>query len=120
MWTPSGERIGNYTLGFLAPLEILFEYEDEPLTFTCYDIDGSLILAHVLCTEGKNSRYLLSATDERIIGELKEGRLDIFSALRQPRCWIVDFDPHMDILALWRISFEKVPKDHLPKPGVML
>ena len=37
------------------------------------------------------SRYLLVVTDQEFIDGLKAGRLDMLAALRQPRCWIVDF-----------------------------
>ena len=66
------------------------------------------------------SRYLLVVTDQEFIDGLKAGRLDMLAALRQPRCWIVDFGRGWEIKGLWLIAFDKVPKDHLPKPGAML
>jgi hypothetical protein len=106
-------------LGAIAPTEILFEFE-EPLTFLCRDRDGGLLLAHSLSAEPGRSRYLVSISDPRIITELKAGRLDVLGALRQPRCWIVEFGPGWEILDLWLIPFDEVPKDLLPKPGAML
>jgi hypothetical protein len=119
MWEPKGKAIDSATLGELRPEEVLFEFE-EPLTFTCRDRDGQMLLAHSLCAEGSMSRYLLVATDQEFIDGLRAGRLDMLAALRQPRCWIVDFGPGWEIKRLWLIAFEKVPKDHLPNPGAML
>jgi hypothetical protein len=107
------------SLGALVPTETLFEFE-EPLTFVCRDRDEQMLLAHSLCAEGGGSRYLAAVTDSRIIDDLKAGRLDILGALRQPRCWIVDFGPGWEIQLLWVIPFDKVPKEMLPRPGAML
>jgi hypothetical protein len=119
MWAPEGKRIENDSLGGLAPTEVLFEL-GEPLTFVCREIDGNPLLAHSICAEGKLARYLVSVIDERGIEELKAGRLDVLGALRQPRCWIVDFGPKWEIMGLWLVSFDRVPKELLPKPGSML
>ena len=119
MWEPDGKKIDTALLGELHPEEVLFAFE-EPLTFTCRDRDGQMLLAHNLCAEGSVSRYLLVVTDQEFIDGLKAGRLDMLAALRQPRCWIVDFGPNWETIGLWLIAFDKVPKDHLPKPGAML
>ena len=119
MWTPAGNEIAQDALGVLAPTDVLFEFE-EPLTFACRDRDGQLLLAHSLCAEGMLSRYLIVVTDERVIAELKAGRLDVLGALRQPRCWIADFGPEWEVKNLWSIPFDKVPVDVLPKPWAML
>ena len=82
--------------------------------------------SHNLCVSEGISRYLVSPIDARILGDLKAGRLDIYSALRQPRCWIADlvaadsFEHPWRIHALYRIDFDSVPKDHLPRPGAMI
>jgi hypothetical protein len=34
MWVPAGKQIEKDALGALAPVEVLFEFE-EPLTFVC-------------------------------------------------------------------------------------
>lgn len=119
MWIANGKSLGQDSLGALSPTEVLFEFE-EPLTFVCHDRDEQMLLAHSLSAEGGVSRYLVAATDPRIIDELKAGRLDLLGALRQPRCWIVDFGSGWDIQQLWLIPFENIPKDVLPKSGAML
>jgi hypothetical protein len=119
MWEPNGKAIDTATLGELHSEEVLFEFE-EPLTFVCRDRDDQMLLAHNLCAEGDVSRYLLVATDQEFIDGLKAGRLDILAALRQPRCWIVDFGSDWAIRRLWLTAVDKVSSDHLPKPGAML
>ncbi len=98
---------------------MLLEFE-EPLTFVCRDRDGYILLAQTLCAEVSLSRYLVVVTDQELVDGLKAGRMDFLAALRQPRCWIVDFGPNWVIRRLWLIALKKVPKDHLPKPGAML
>jgi len=119
MWVPTGKQIEKDALGDLTPVEILFEFE-EPLTFVCNDLDGQPLLAHSLCAEGALSRYLISVTDQRVVQELKAGRLDVLGALRQPRCWIADLGGKWEVVGLWLVSFDRVPKDHLPRSGAMI
>ena len=119
MWVPAGKQIEKDALGDLTPVEVLFEFE-EPLTFVCNGPDGQPLLAHILCDEGALSRYLISVTDQRVVQELKAGRLDVLGALRQPRCWIADLGANWEVVGLWLVSFDRVPKDHLPRPGAMI
>ena len=119
MWAPEGKPIDKKTLGALAPAEVLFEFE-EPLTFVCQDPEGQLLLAHSLCAEPDLSRYLVAVTDQEVIDGLKAGRVDVLGALRQPRCWIVDFGRGWEIVGIWSVLFDKIPKDLLPRAGAML
>ena len=119
MWAPDGKHIEKNSFGDLSPVEVLFEF-GEPLTFVCGDRDGQTLLAHNLCGESKLSRYLISVSDQRVIDDLKAGRIDLLEALSQPRCWIVDFGPGWHIEDLWQIPFDRVPKHLLPHAGAML
>ena len=125
MWDISGKSVDQDRLGALAPREILHEFGGEPLTFTADDPDGGLLLVHSLCVFDATSRYLVSPIDARLLKEMKAGRLDIHSALRQPRCWIVDLvaadaEPTWRVQSIHLIDFDAVPKDHLPRPGTMI
>jgi hypothetical protein len=120
MWAPVGRKIQSSELGLIEPEEILFEFGGEPLTFVARDPSGDLLLAHSLCVFDRTSRYLVSAVDERILGDLKSGRLELRSALRQPRCWVVDVQEDAAVRALWQVDFDSVPQDVLPRPGTML
>src|SRR5208337_2396920 len=119
IWEPNGTVADTSSLGDLRPEEVLFEFE-EPLTFTCCDRDGKVLLAHNLCAEGRISRYLLVATDQGIIDGLKAARLDMLAALRQPCCWIVDFGPGWEIQRLWHVPFEEIPTTMLPEANATL
>ena len=126
MWEPNGRVIDSEAIGSLELQESLFEFEGEALTFVAHDLDGDLLLVHNLCVADRVSRYLVSPIDSRILSDLKAGRLDVHSALRQPRSWIADVEvddtPESSwrIRTLYRIDFDSVPKDHLPRPGVMI
>ena len=119
MWVPDGKQIANDSLGDLVPVEVLFEFE-EPLTFVASDRDGQPLLVHSLCSEDAVSRYLIAVTDQGVIHELKAGRLDVLGALKQPRCWIADLGANWKLEAIWLLPFDRVPKDHLPRPGAMI
>jgi len=120
MWEPEGNRIGQDKLGSLEPREVLYEFEGEPLTFVADDPGGEALLLHSLVTFDRTSRYLVSAIDSRILGDLKAGRIDVLSALRQPRCWIADVAEDATIKTVWRIEFALVPEKVLPRPGAMI
>jgi hypothetical protein len=120
MWEPEGNKIGQDKLGSLEPKEILYEFAGEPLTFVADDPDGEPLLLHSLLAVDRISRYLVSAIDSRILRDLKAGRIDILSALRQPRCWIADVADDATINTVWRIEFASVPEKVLPRPGAMI
>jgi hypothetical protein len=119
MWVPEGTEIEKASLGEINPTEVLFEFE-QPLTFVCRDRDGQLMLAHSLSDEGGLSRYLVVVTDSRILEDLKAGRLDLLASLRQPRAWVADVGRGWEVMRLWLIPFDKLPKDILPRPGAMV
>ena len=120
MWKPEGDLINQEALGLLKPVEVLYEFECEFLTFVALDPNDEPLLVHNLCVFERTSRYLVSAIDPRILHDLKTGRIDILTALRQPRCWIADVAEDAEVKSLWRIDFDAVPADHLPSPGAML
>ena len=120
MWTPGGKTIEPTRLGTLEPSEVLYEFDGEPLTFVAQDPDDEPLLVHSLSVFERTSRYLASAIDSRILQDLKTGRIDLLTALRQPRCWIVDLADDASINALWRIDFGAIPERFLPRPGAML
>lgn len=120
MWDPQGTSLESGKLGSLEPVEILYEFSGEPLTFVALDPESAPLLVHSLSVFNRTSRYLVSAVDTRILGDLKEGRTDILTAVRQPRCWIADVADDASVRALWRIEFASIPEHVLPRPGAML
>jgi hypothetical protein len=120
MWKPEGELINREALGRMEPAEVLYEFDCVFLTYVALDHDDNPLLVHNLCVFERTSRYLVSAVDSRILHDLKTGRIDIVTALRQPRCWIADLAGDAKVQSLWRIDFDTVPADHLPRPGAML
>jgi hypothetical protein len=120
MWVPVGKALDESRLGSLEPTEVLYEFEGEPLTFVARDLDGEPLLVHNLCVFERASRYLVSAIDERVLQDLKAGRIDIRAGLRQPRCWIADVREDVSVKSLWRVEFGAVPANSLPRPGAMV
>src|SRR5437660_483211 len=110
MWQPIGKAVDRDRLGSLEPTEVLYEFSGEPLTFVAHDPDAELLLVHSLCASERTSRYIVSALDARILRELKGGRIDLVTALRQPRCWLADLADDATIQSLWRIEFGSIPE----------
>lgn len=120
MWEPEGNKIAEAELGSLEPGEVLFEYEGELLTFVARDMDGEALLLHNVMAFDRATRYVVAAIDARILGDLKAGRIDILTALRQPRCWVADVAEDACVKALWRVEFASIPEEVLPRPGAMV
>ena len=120
MWEPRGSLLDRKALGSLEPEEILFEFEGEPLTFTASDQDGELLLVHNLSVFDRTSRYLVSPIDDRTLGELKAGRIDIRTGLRQSRCWVADILADATVGSIWLVKFDSLPEEVLPRSGAML
>src|SRR5579883_664549 len=120
MWEPGGNKIAEDKLGSLEPGEVLYEFEGEPLTFVTRDPDGDPLLLHNVTAFDRTTRYVVSAIDSRILGDLKAGRIDILTALRQPRCWVADVAEDGSVKTLWRVEFSSIPESVLPRPGAMV
>lgn len=120
MWEPEGNRIAQDKLGSLESWEVLYEFEGEPLTFVARDPDGEPLLLHSVMVFDRTTRYVVSAIDSRILADLKAGRIDILTALREPRCWVADVAEDASVKALWRIEFSSIPERVLPRPGAMV
>ncbi len=126
MYEPKGKIIESTSIGSLVPAESLFEFGGEDLTYVAHGPDDDLLLVHNLCAAAGVSCYLVSAIDAGILRDLKTGRLDIYSALRRPRCWNADLEVDGSsqlgwrIRALYRIDFDSVPGHQLLLRGAMI
>ncbi len=118
MWQPAGKALDRNDLGSLEPAEVLFEYDGEPLTFVANGPE--LLLVHSLCVFDRTSRYLVAGVDASILQNLKEGRIDILGALKQPRCWVADVAEDAAVRSIWQVDFSTVPEWVLPQPDVLL
>ena len=115
-------KLDDWTAGTfrqIVPEEILVEFE-HPLTFTFRDEAGTLLLAHLLSRDDMILRYILAPTSQKLIEQLRTGRLSIFSALDQPLIWLVDVDSDGHCQNAWAGSSDEVPSRVLPAPDVML
>jgi hypothetical protein len=119
MWVPEGQPVDPSFLGDLQPETTLYDY-DAPLVFTCRDDQNRLLLAYNLLGDSEVLRFLVVAMDEETIVRLTSGTLDIVGALRQPQTWIVDVPKGGRIQRAWSLTFDRIPVDYLPQPGVML
>lgn len=126
MWEPDGEAGDPEALGPLRPVEVLSEFEGEALTYVALDRNEVPLLVHNLCVFERTSRYVVAAITPGILTDLKAGRVDVRTALRQPRCWIADLvasdsdDPPWRVKAIHVVEFEDLPDAYLPCLGAML
>ncbi len=119
MWEITGKSVGPKRFMPFEPLHVL-NYYDGPRIFTFYDADDALCLACWSDEDDKNSRFLVVATTNEIIGGLESGLLSVSEALAQPRLWVVDWAIDGDLVGAWLVSQKDVPKDCQPHPRTML
>lgn len=117
MFEVDGKKIENLSLS--KPCEILYEF-DLPLIFICQDQDGQKFLAYSIASSCKSERFLLSQTNEKILENLKNCKIDLKTALSQKNVYIVDFVNDWDISNCWNVLFENVPQELIAKSGVFL
>jgi hypothetical protein len=119
MWHVSGKTIGVGLFQPFKPLEVLYDF-DGPRTFTHFDHDGQLCLAHWCDEDGETTRFLVVPFSEHLVQQLKDGELTLRDALDQPRIWLLDIAHSGEPLAAWIVHLADLPSDVLPLPGTML
>lgn len=119
MWSIIGKAIDISRFQPFEPAEVLYEF-DGPRIFTLNDSDGELNLAYWSDEDDKVCRYVVVPTTAKILAELRKGRISVFDALNQPRCWLCDVTHQGELSTCQRVEFESVPRDSLPAIGTML
>lgn len=118
-WEPKGKPLVATFLGSLSPERVLFEYEG-PRSFLARDREGELLFAHQCGESADVWRYAVVPFSDELVQALEEGRLDLRTALEQPRFWLVDIGQGGVPKLCLRSSLASVPETCLPVPGVML
>ena len=119
LWEPEGKSLEPTFLGSLDCERVLFEYEG-PRSFLARDQHGDLLFAHQCGESNDVWRYAVVPFSDELTAALEEGRLDLRSALEQPRFWLVDIGHGGQPQSCVRSSLSAVPETCMPKAGVML
>lgn len=119
LWEPKGNSVESTFLGLLEPERVLFEYEG-PRSFLARDQSGELLFAHQCGESDDVWRYAVVPFSDALTAALEEGRLDLRTALEQPRLWLVDIGQGGRIQRCVRSLLSDVPETCLPVLGVML
>lgn len=119
MWNVNGTKVDVARFEPFEPIDVLYDF-DGPRIFMLKDSEGELNLAYWSDEDGQGCRYVVVPTTAQIIDSLRAGRMSVFDALNQPRCWLCDVSRQGDLSGCQRVSFEAVPRDALPAIGAML
>jgi hypothetical protein len=119
IWEPKGKELPPDFLGPLAVERVLFEYEG-PRSFTARDPAGELLFAHQCGEADEFWRYAVVPFSDQLLKALEEGRVDLVSALGQPRFWLVDIGQGGVPIRCFSSSLESVPAACRPRDGVTL
>lgn len=119
MWNVGGTTVNPRRFQPFEPVEVLYDF-DGPRIFTLNDSEGELNLAYWSDEDDRVCRYVIVPTTPKIVASLRAGRISVFDALDQPRCWLCDVTHQGELSDCRRVSFEAVPRDSLPTIGTML
>lgn len=119
MWEIAGQPAALERFKPFEVTEILYEF-DGPRIFTLEDADGELCLAYWSDSDKRYSRYVVVPTALKIVKGLRSGRISVFDALDQSRCWLCDITHNGDLASCIRVNFDDVPRDALPVHSTML
>jgi hypothetical protein len=118
-WTPKGTTLDPHFLGNLEPDQVLVEFEG-PRSFLARDPVGQLLFAHQ-CGESDDAwRYAVVPFTDDLAELLTNGRIDLWSALSQPRLWLVDMAANGEVLRCVAASLDEIPSEYRPQHGVTL
>lgn len=119
MWNINGMATDVARFQPFELVDVLYEF-DGPRIFTLNDREGELNLAYWSDEDDTVCRYVVVPTTLAIVESLRKGRVSVFDALNQPRCWLCDVDHQGDLKNCQRVSFDTLPRDVLPATGTML
>lgn len=105
--------------GTFEPKDV-FIWLDGPRTFTLFDQDGMLCLAHWLQEVGELWQYVVVPVNDGIMQELNSGELSLREALDQPRVYLVNVNADFDVETVHLTSWNDLPQAALPTPGTMI
>jgi hypothetical protein len=101
------------------PVEVLDEY-DSPTIFTLRDAQDLKYLAYFCGRDKDRIRFLVVSFNDTLESQLIAGEIDLREALNQPGRWVFDLNKEWEPVSCWRVTYEDMPRNLLPKPGVML
>ncbi len=118
MWNVNGKPVSVAWLN-PEPVQVLYDF-DGPRIFTCCDKKDDQYLAYQCGEESGICRFLIVPFSQYDESKLTQGHTNLWEALSQSRSWIVDLDIDWQVSNAWEVSIDSLPRDVLPKPGVML
>lgn|SRR5262245_5802872 len=118
MWNVKGRPVPLDWLS-LEPVTVLYEF-DGPRIFTCADDPGNRYLAYQCGEENRIMRFLVVPFGDDHLRRLTEGEDNLHDALTKPRAWVFDIGFDWSRKAAWEVQIEDIPRDSIPRPGVML
>ena len=119
IWTVSGVETSRERLGALTPQEILVDV-DGPRVFVARTSDDEDLLLYQCAEDANRTGWVAVPTDARLVDALREGRLALLDALRQPWGWFVTQTLDGTVQRVVRVRLGDLPPASLPAPGVTL
>jgi hypothetical protein len=114
--------IPNVNICAMPNLKVLKVYEEEdgsPVTFTAEGQNGELLLVRYLgLSLGIPGHFAAQITDE-ILQDAIEGKIDLKTALTQPKSWMVKLREDMTTQWMVECSIHRVPSYRFGNIGML-
>ena len=120
MWEIHEKPVSRSRFASLEPVEVLYEFDVAAHFHAVLDSEGELYLAYWSDGDRDRWRYVVVPTTSNIVFSLRSGRISVYEALNQARCWVCDIDLPGDVRACYRSDFDSIPRDALPSEGIKL
>lgn len=119
MWAINKKKLVPHNWLDFEPETVLDEY-DCPMLFTTRDAGGNKYLAYFCDRDENGIRFLVVPFSDALETKLAGGDIDMREALLRPAMWIFDLNKKWEPVRCWRVGHADLPRNLLPKPGVML
>jgi hypothetical protein len=119
IWKVPGVATKPDRFGALAPVDVLIDI-DGPRLFTARTAEDETLLVYQCAEEGGRMAWVAVPTEAGLVDALREGRLPLLDALRQPWGWLITQAFDGTIERAVRVRVDDLPAAALPAPGVTL
>ncbi len=118
MWNMKKKPIPHQWMNFDP--EVIYDEYDGPILFTARDHSGEKYLVYFCDRADGAQRFLVVPISDQTELKMASGDIDLREALLRSRMWLFDLDYEWNPVKCWQVRLAELPRNLIPRPGVML